>query len=206
MKNEDEAVALTPIQMVKSSIKIIDYRLKYMPTTEIHYHCPPIFKHVDEIQQSAEDMFDKFGLEDFARIDGWLMNDNRIFFSDFNIIPGLSEEGDIFYSGSRIGLKHEDILEHIINHAVARNNKKYGKKIDCTTKPVKKVELPTKIRVLCGGATSERQISLMSGRNVWLKLQSIPAYDPKLYLLVSYAPPNIPKASEYQPIIRNSIF
>ena len=67
-------------------------------------------------------------------------------------------------------------MNYILKTACAR----YGIKIAKKTIKNKKRKI---VNVLFGGPSSERQVSLMSGTNVWLKLKKSNVYEPKPHLL-----------------------
>ena len=172
LENKDsKPVALIPteIEVNDSDNIIFDTRRKYLSTNETHYYNPTRFPKeiVDLIRNKAEELFNLAGAHDFLRIDGWLLNDGNLYFSDFNPISGMEQNSFIFQQGSRIGMSHKDILKYIINSCSLRNgiNIKEKKNID-NNKNKKR-----KINVIFGGVTAERQVSLLSGSNVWLKLR-----------------------------------
>lgn len=182
----DIPVSLIPTEIVlkleekeETDGGVLTYRHKYLPSNNVEYHCPPHFSddEIRKIQRSAEKLFAIFSMRDFSRLDGWLLDDGSLIFSDFNPISGMEQNSFLFIQGSRIGLSHGDMLQIIVTHAAQRYN------IDCTTRPVKKNPKAQKIRVLFGGETAERQVSLMSGTNVWLKLLHAPGYLPFPYIL-----------------------
>ncbi len=182
LQNDDgQPVALIPseIQVSYEQGGIFDYRRKYLPTSNTAWFCPPRFSNdlVAEIRKSAVDLFRLFGMRDFTRLDGWILRDQRIVFTDFNPISGMEQNSFIFQQASRIGLSHRDVLWHIIRCA--------GRRYQRTFKPLPlKTQLNArKVYVLLGGNTAERQISLMSGSNVWLKLRRLPQYDVQVYFL-----------------------
>ena len=65
---------------------------------------------IERIQVQAEQIFKIMGHRDFARFDGWLLNDGRIWFSDFNTISGMEQNSFLFQQTSRIGFSHRDLL------------------------------------------------------------------------------------------------
>lgn len=176
---KNEPVALIPAEIDLKGHEIFTYRNKYLPSNQVEHYCPPRFNDdiIKEIQKTAEDLFSLFEMCDFARIDGRVLADGKLIFSDFNPISGMEQHSSIFFQGSRIGFSHTEMLRYIVTHAA----KRYG--IDCTVNPVKKNLKVQKINVLFGGETSERQVSLMSGTNVWLKLLHVADYQPSPYLL-----------------------
>jgi len=176
---QGKPVALIPTEINLTGGDIFTFRHKYLPTCHVEYHCPPRFgdEIIGNIQKAAEVLFSFFEMRDFARLDGWLLSDGRVIFSDFNPISGMEQNSHIFIQGSRLGFTHGDTLSHVVRSAARR----YGKAAEI--KPVTKKPDAQKVNVLFGGKTAERQVSLMSGTNVWLKLLHAPDYRPEPYLL-----------------------
>lgn len=166
---EGNPVSLIPneIQVSYEDGQIFDYRRKYLPTSNTKWPCPPSFSDaiVQEIQRQAEQVFDLFGMRDFARLDGWLMDDGRIIFTDFNPISGMEQNSFIFQQASRVGMTHHDLLTYILKSACRRHH------LTLPEIPKNQLEAKQSVWVLFGGDTAERQVSLMSGTNVWLKLR-----------------------------------
>ncbi len=177
--NMPVAILPTEIETDYEKNQIFDFRKKYLPTRQVRYHCPPRFSNedIERIQVQAEQLFKIMGMRDFARFDGWLLPDGKIWFSDFNPISGMEQNSFLFQQTSRIGFSHRDLLYYVVKHAATR----YG-----IGMPAKKEVAPQKrksVNVLFGGSTSERQVSVMSGTNAWLKLRRSEKYDPKPYFL-----------------------
>ncbi|MBI2623347.1 MAG: hypothetical protein HYW65_02115 [Candidatus Liptonbacteria bacterium] len=174
-------VALPPTEIETDYTKhqIFDFRRKYLPTRQVIYHCPPRFDDevIEKIQASAEQLFALFKMRDFGRFDGWVLPDGNIWFCDFNTISGMEQNSFLFQQSSRVGMTHKDVLRYIVKNACARYEIKIPEEIPDTNSKKKKVN------VLFGGGTSERQVSLMSGTNVWLKLRSSLKYAPQPHLL-----------------------
>jgi D-alanine--D-alanine ligase len=172
------AILPTEIETDYSNHQILDYRKKYLPTRHVTYHCPPRFSNemIERIQIQAEQLFSLFGMRDFGRFDGWVLPDGKIWFCDFNPISGMEQNSFLFQQATRIGLSHREVLLNILQHALSRYGKSFMVKelTQHKRKPVK---------VLFGGNTSERQVSLMSGTNVWLKLRGSQTYQPRPFLL-----------------------
>jgi len=159
-------VSLIPleIEFVCKKDKILDYRKKYLPSDQIRYHCPPRFsvEEVRAIRKLAESLFQDLEFSDFARMDGWILGDGKIYFSDFNPISGMEQNSFLFQQVAQIGLSHAEFFAYILKQ---HSERKVG------TSSAKEA-----VYVLMGGATAERQVSLMSGTNVWLKLLQHPDY------------------------------
>lgn len=160
------------------SAVVFDKRKKYLSTTETHYYCPARFSHdvIANIRSSAEKLFRFVGAHDFLRIDGWLLNDGSIYFSDFNPISGMEQNSFIFQQASAAGLRHKDLLALILQNACARYGIEFHVNDD-------NISSKKRLNLLLGGITSERQVSLMSGTNVWLKLLNSSKYYPVPYIL-----------------------
>ncbi len=166
-------VALTPteIETCYDNHQILDFRKKYLPTHETFYHTPPRFPK-EAIQAQAVALFKQLHVRDFIRMDGWVMEDGTLYFSDFNPISGLEQNSFLFRQGAVDGWTHEEILLMIIENACHRFHLPFPKREKTSSSPKKKVF------VLFGGKTAERQVSLMSGTNVWLKLLKSDRFDP----------------------------
>ncbi len=169
----------TEIETDYTENQIFDFRKKYLPTRQVSWHCPPRFSNeiVEKIRTQAEHLFSLFKMKDFGRFDGWVLPDGNIWFCDFNPISGMEQNSFLFQQASRIGMTHENVLRHIVKQACARQNIKFPEKKEKYLKKRKKVN------IIMGGNTSERQVSLISGTNVWLKLRKSKKYEPCPYLL-----------------------
>jgi len=174
-------VALPPteIETDYTEHQIFDFRRKYLPTRQVTWHCPPRFDKatIEKIQAQAEQLFAFFGMRDFSRFDGWVLPNGDIWFCDFNPVSGMEQNSFLFQQASRIGMTHSDILRHIVERACARYDIPFPKNIQKENRKRKKVN------IIMGGDNSEKQVSLMSGTNIWLKLRRSKKYQPQPYLL-----------------------
>ncbi|KAL0375412.1 UNVERIFIED_CONTAM: D-alanine--D-alanine ligase [Sesamum radiatum] len=169
--------------------------------TEVAYHTPPRFPEIvtRNIREGASLLFQQLGLRDFARIDGWFLPPSAetsyltgnklgrsefgtILFTDINLISGMEQTSFLFQQASKVGFSHSNILRTVIQRACLRfpNLHQYSvvsspilraKSSQINTSFPKHQDL-RKVFVIFGGDTSERQVSLMSGTNVWLNLQA----------------------------------
>ncbi|MFA6585675.1 MAG: hypothetical protein WCS86_00745 [Candidatus Paceibacterota bacterium] len=176
----DMPVALLPseIEMTYHDGRIFDFRKKYLPTNQVQYHCPPRFSKevIKKIQIEAKQIFSMFKMNDFARFDGWILEDGNIWFSDFNTVSGMEQNSFLFQQSAQFGMSHSDFLNYVIRNSCARQGIAFNENS-------KKVPKRKPVSVIFGGHTSERQVSLMSGTNAWLKLKKSKLYEPKPYLL-----------------------
>lgn len=171
-------VALLPTEIEITKGNIFDYRKKYLPTNDKKTYTPARFskEQIEYIRGKAVELFSKFNMRDFARLDGWAFENEKIVFSDFNTISGIEQNSFIFRQGANIGLSHTELLLKIIESACRRENLVKPEKIN-----VEHEKKP--VFVLFGNNNAERQVSLMSGTNVWLKLLQSEHFTPTPFLL-----------------------
>ncbi|RCV14647.1 hypothetical protein SETIT_2G441600v2 [Setaria italica] len=199
--NNSEPVVLLPteVELQHSSSSdskedtIFNYRRKYLPTQQVVYHTPPRFpaEVIDCIRQGLSVLFRRLGLHDFARIDGWFLP------SPVTSLPSAENSGKfgntkygtiLFTDINLVGFSHSQILRTVVQHACSRfpslvpfNNARtaLSRKLQ-PSKQAESIQKGTsrqKVFVIFGGDTSERQVSLMSGTNVWLNLQGFDDLD-----------------------------
>ncbi|XP_006658994.1 uncharacterized protein LOC102717361 [Oryza brachyantha] len=162
---------------------------------------------IDCIRQGLSLLFRRLGMHDFARIDGWFLptpvtslpsaeNTGKfgnikcgaVLFTDINLISGMEQTSFLFQQASTVGFSHSRILRTVVQHACSR----FPSLVPCSnawTALSRKIQSPKqaeaiqkgtskkKVFVIFGGDTSERQVSLMSGTNVWLNLQGFDDLD-----------------------------
>lgn len=179
-------VALIPLQIELrnrlSDDDIFDYRRKYLASNDSHYYCPPAqdVAVIKEVQRVSEQAFSLLGLRDFARIDSWLRPDGEILVSEINPISGMEQNSFLFISAAQLGMSHADILRFVVRTAARRVGIEWAgrSQVVAGAAPARQ-----RVAVLFGGATAERQVSVLSGTNVWLKLLGSRRYLPVPYLL-----------------------
>lgn len=179
-------VALIPVEVelrgARSADEILTFRHKYLPSDDARYHCPPRCPDelTGEIRARAEEAFRVLGLRDFARIDCWLDKTGRVLISDINPISGMEQNSFLFIQAAQAGMTHADALRLVLSAACARN----GIAVPTARwQAADAVAGRARVRVLFGGETAERQVSVISGTNVWLKLMRSQQYEPVAYVL-----------------------
>ncbi|CAK9194407.1 unnamed protein product [Sphagnum jensenii] len=168
---------------------------------------------IDVIRHGAARLFQVFELRDFARVDGWLLppssklfnvttgqqgnevqrigelGEARVVFSDINLMSGMEQTSFLFQQAALVGLSHADVLRLILHHASARILPTFplpkwkGLSTFLSGTESQRTGGKQKVYVLFGGDTSERQVSLISGTNVWLNLQACSDLDVTPFLL-----------------------
>ncbi|HEX4109989.1 MAG TPA: ATP-grasp domain-containing protein [Solirubrobacteraceae bacterium] len=177
----DGPVALAPTEVeLRHRGEIFTYRDKYLASDDAHFHCPPTFAEarIDEVRALAERVFTALELRDFARIDGWLTDSGELLVSDVNPISGMEQTSFLFVQAAQARMSHADLLRHVIRSAARRHGLAH-EPAPVAAAAGERRPLP----VLFGGATAERQVSVTSGINVWLKLQGSERYAPTPHLL-----------------------
>ncbi len=162
-----EAVSLMPTEIeLRKEDRFFDYRKKYLPTSETRYHTPARFdqKTTEKIRTQAAHAFKSLGMNDFGRLDGWILENGTIWFSDVNAVSGMEQNSFLFQQAALLGLSHRQLLDYIINKKISDSKRSHDSR----------EEIP----VIFGGNTAERQVSVMSGTNVWMKLKSSKKYKP----------------------------
>ena len=197
--------------------RVFDFRKKYLPSSRVAYHAPARFgEHgVTRVRRRAEEAFQKLGLKDCARLDGFYMprdhpsltrrpedetdtssardESGEPVFTDVNVASGMEQTSFFFLQAAQAGMSHGVALRGVLASACRRQGVSLPtrRSAECAERARKneafrgsatpgsdatetdaKPKPKTKVYVLFGGNTSERQVSLMSGVNVWLKLRS----------------------------------
>ncbi len=180
--SDDQPVALVPIEieMDYSDQAIFDYRKKYLATRQVAYHTPPRFEArvIHDIRALAEKVFSLFGFKDFVRLDGWVLEGGRILFSDINPVSGMEQNSFLFIQAAEMGLSHRDVMAYLLRCSAARQGLTFPVATAVTAPDCRE-----EVQVLFGGDTAERHVSIMSGTNVWLKLNRSKRYAPRPFLL-----------------------
>lgn len=183
LKGKPVAFIPTEVEMNYDKNQIFDFRRKYLPTNQTAYHTPPKWDPsiVSQIRLQAEQIFQLFGMSDFVRLDGWLGNDGIIYFTDINPISGLEQNSFLFRQASLLGMTQRQALEYIVKRACLRHGLDFP---GCILEEKGQSKQP--VYVLFGSQNAERQVSLMSGTNVWLKLLRSEKYSPSPFLFDPY--------------------
>jgi len=185
---EGKAIALPPTE-IKKGKELFDYRSKYLPglsrkITPIDLPAPQI----NEIRKECESLFYSLQFDVYARIDGFITKDGKVFLNDPNTTSGMMPSSFFFHQAAEIGLNPSQFLTYIIHASLTKRIKQsngallYNAVMERLEKLMAydKQAVKNKIRVavILGGYSSERHISVESGRNVYEKLASSEKYAP----------------------------
>jgi D-alanine-D-alanine ligase len=181
-------IALPPTEIVKGN-DIFDYRSKYLPG--MSRKVTPIdlpANEIERIRTSCADLYTKLHFNVYARLDGFYTNEGKIFLNDPNTTSGMLPSSFFFHQAAEIGLNPSQFLTYIIRTSLAERIKT-GKKalsihqllntLDNNILHLKNAASnKIKVAVIMGGYSSERHISVESGRNIYEKLSSSSKYEP----------------------------
>jgi UDP-N-acetylmuramate--alanine ligase len=188
---EDEngqPLALPPTEIVKGT-EVFDYRAKYLPG--LARKVTPIDlpeADIERIRQEAQKMFSTFGFEVYARLDGFIQADGTIFLNDPNTTSGMLPASFFFHQAAEIGLNPSQFLTYIIRTSLAARRRAGLKPVQLGTQLAQldgairgrhdSTDERIRVAVIMGGYSSERHISVESGRNIYEKLSSSTKYRP----------------------------
>jgi len=181
-------IALPPTEIRKGK-ELFDYRSKYLPG--LSRKITPIDLpdgQIQAIRKECERLFYALSFDVYARIDGFLSSDGKIFLNDPNTTSGMMPSSFFFHQAAEIGLNPSQFLTYIIRTSLAQRiiaGKNSGvsdallKTLDEAIKQDKNAATDKiKVAVILGGYSSERHISVESGRNIYEKLASSVKYEP----------------------------
>ncbi|MCC9137807.1 D-alanine--D-alanine ligase [Pontibacter silvestris] len=181
-------LALPPTEIVKGN-EVFDYRSKYLPG--LSRKITPINLPSEDIQRIRENcsrLFTFLGFNVYARLDGFITEAGEIFLNDPNTTSGMLPSSFFFHQAAEIGLNPSQFLTYIIRTSLAERLKS-GKDTVTLTKLLSELDKSIKeeqahrhdkirVGVIMGGYSSERHISVESGRNIYEKLSSSTEYEP----------------------------
>ncbi|HTF03472.1 MAG TPA: D-alanine--D-alanine ligase [Bacteroidia bacterium] len=185
---QNKPIALPPTEIRKGK-ELFDYRSKYLPglsrkITPIELPEPQI----EQIRSECERLFDALGFDVYARIDGFISKDGVIYLNDPNTTSGMMPSSFFFHQAAEIGLNPSQFLTFIIRTSLQQRiaADKNGKRFDhllvqldsSMTEARNSAVSKVRVAVLFGGYSSERHISVESGRNIYEKLASSTKYQP----------------------------
>jgi len=185
---EQEAIALPPTEIVKGK-EMFDYRSKYLPGLARKITPINIADHLlEKIRSECERLFTALHFDVYARIDGFITEDGTVFLNDPNTTSGMMPSSFFFHQAAEIGLNPSQFLTYIIKSSLKQRSKTASmsaiahallKKLEQHMHDEKiNTHIKTRVAVMLGGFSSERHISVESGRNIYEKLSSSTKYSP----------------------------
>jgi UDP-N-acetylmuramate--alanine ligase len=181
-------ISLPPTEIIKSN-NVFDYRSKYLPgmTRKVTPINLPE-EQIENIRKECERLFNELHCNVYARIDGFINSKGEVFLNDPNTTSGMLPSSFFFHQAAEIGMNPSQFLTYIIRTSLSERIKT-GKKTFALKQLLKSLDedllklqssLTEKIKVavIMGGFSSERHISVESGRNIYEKLSSSKKYEP----------------------------
>lgn len=185
---DGQPVALPPTE-IKKSDDLFDYRSKYLPG--ISRKITPIDLEdsaIEKIRSRSTALFKALNSQVYARLDGFYTADGQIFLNDPNTTSGMLPSSFFFHQAAEIGLNPSQFLTYIIDRSILARIKTgkqlfktqhlYQKLTEALTEVAGHLQEKIKVAVIMGGFSSERHISVESGRNIYEKLASSSKYLP----------------------------
>lgn len=187
-KTSRQVIALPPTEIRKGK-ELFDYRSKYLPG--LARKITPIDLPTEQIQcirKECERLFHALNFDVYARIDGFISNEGKVFLNDPNTTSGMMPSSFFFHQAAEIGLNPSQFLTYIIRSSLVqrinacKNSRVYDSLLTTLDKTIKEDKAAAtkkiKVAVILGGYSSERHISVESGRNIYEKLASSKKYEP----------------------------
>lgn len=186
-------IALPPTEIVKYT-NLFDYRSKYLPG--ISRKITPIGvpqQQLKDIKSSCERMYQTFGFQVYARLDGFIRPNGQVILNDPNTTSGMLPSSFFFHQSAEIGLNPSQFLTYILFSSLRcrmSNGKGRAQNAQLLTHLRKLIEASqnanrkkVRVGVVMGGYSTERHISMESGRNIYEKLASSDRYVPIPFFL-----------------------
>lgn len=111
-------IALPPTEMLKGALHF-DYRAKYLPGI-VHKQTPMrLSPHLgDAIRKKVIALFQLLNARVYARIDGFLTDDNEIIVNDPNTTVGIQPSSFLFHQAAEIGLTPTQLLTFLVKRSL----------------------------------------------------------------------------------------
>lgn len=115
---EGNPIALPPTEMLKGNVHF-DYKAKYLPgivRKETPMAISPSI--LEAIGKEAIALFELLHCQVYARIDGFVTDDNQIILNDPNTTAGMNPSSFLFHQAAEIGLNPTQLLTFIIKRSL----------------------------------------------------------------------------------------
>ncbi|ROT47731.1 D-alanine--D-alanine ligase family protein [Candidatus Cardinium hertigii] len=113
-----KTITLPPTEILKGNMHF-DYKAKYLPGM-VRKQTPMVLPSLllDAIRKEAAALFQLLGFQVYARIDGFLTNDNQIYLNDPNTTAGMHPSSFLFHQAAEIGLNPTQLITFIIKRSL----------------------------------------------------------------------------------------
>ncbi len=181
-------ICLPPTEIRKGK-EVFDYRSKYLPG--LSRKITPIElpdADLQRIRKTCEHLFTELGFGVYARIDGFISPKGEIFLNDPNTTSGMMPSSFFFHQAAEIGFNPSQFITYILYTSLRRRSIEFkfnGRAESLLARLDERMHHLSaqtrhnkRIAVVFGGYSSERHISVESGRNVYEKLSSSDVFEP----------------------------
>lgn len=164
-------ITLPPTEIVHNpGTHFFDYQQKYMPGYALKYtpaRCSQAIQ--KKIQATCQHIMEIMEFSTISRIDGFVTEGEKIVIIDPNSLSGMGPASFIFLQAAEINMSHTELINFLIASELAAYH--IAAPYLLSTSGEKKMSKnKTRVAVIMGGASNERETSLESGRNVVYKL------------------------------------
>lgn len=186
-KPDANASALPPTE-ISSSQEFYDYRSKYLPglaRKKTPIDLPE--EQIHQIRRACERLFRQFHFSVYARIDGFVTPEGRILLNDPNTTSGMMPSSFFFQQAAEIGLSPSSFLTYIVSASLKARLQENPASNRCRNlweqinqwivHVMQEQGDCRRIGVLMGGYSSERHISVESGRNIYEKISATEGFE-----------------------------
>lgn len=189
IENENGNPVCLPPTEIRKGKELFDYRSKYLPGLSrkiTPIDLPQV--EIEKIRKACEKLYAELGFGVYARIDGFYSHKGEIFLNDPNTTSGMMPSSFFFHQAAEIGCNPSQFITYIIYTSLLVRTREFKfngrcekmiEQLNLLIKQAKEAKKDKKsIAVIFGGYSSERHISVESGRNVYEKLSSSPIFEP----------------------------
>ena len=189
IEDETGKVTALPPTEIRKGKELFDYRSKYLPG--LSRKITPIDlpeKDLIRIAEACTKLFKVLHTDVYARIDGFITKNGTIYLNDPNTTSGMMPSSFFFHQAAEIGLSPSQFLNYIIRTSLCKRMQLNDSEWACRrllerwdklhTGARAAQQHKTRVAVILGGYSSERHISVESGRNIFEKLASSETYRP----------------------------
>lgn len=120
----DSGVTASPVGeiRIRSDFEFYDFEAKYIADGAELITPAELDQNISEqIQSTAIKVFQAIGCRDYARVDFFLTEDNRIIFNEINTIPGFTSISMYSRMWESAGLKFDSLVNQLVANASARS-------------------------------------------------------------------------------------
>lgn len=189
IEDEDGSPIALPPTEIRKGEELFDYRSKYL--AGLSRKVTPIElpdAQIEAIRAECERLYQYLDFGVYARIDGFIREDGQLFLNDPNTTSGMLPSSFFFHQAAEIGWNPSQFLTYIIRTSLKVRQRErialhaYSEIVENLDKALaakqQEIEQRECVGVLLGGYSSERHISVESGRNIFEKLASSKRYLP----------------------------